>query len=154
MKQTKTNLVLAMALITLGAVQCSQPAAEESKTPEATLYGGKYATEVEWGEHLVRVGGCGDCHTPKKMGPNGPVHDSSLLLSGHPAQMPPPPIDQKEAAAKGLGHAFLGRIPLDLAIRQASDAGTPPAAGEGVQAEAFAALARQVADWLDSRPGA
>jgi hypothetical protein len=33
----------------------------------------------------------------------GPVQDSSLLLSGHPAQMPPPPFDQKEAAAKGLG---------------------------------------------------
>lgn len=59
-----------------------------------------------------------------------------------------------EAAAKGLGHAFLGRIPLDLAIRQASDAGTPPAAGEGVQAQAFATLARQVADWLDARQGA
>lgn len=56
-----------------------------------------------------------------------------------------------EAAAAELGHAFLGRIPLDLAIRQASDAGTPPAAGEGPQAEAFAALARRVATWLDNR---
>lgn len=103
MKQRTTNLVLVMALVTLGATQCSQPAAEEAKAPEAKLYGGKYETELEWGEHLVRVGGCGDCHTPKKMGPNGPEHDSSLLLSGHPAQMPPPPIDPKEAAAKGLG---------------------------------------------------
>ncbi|MFC0588617.1 Mrp/NBP35 family ATP-binding protein [Novosphingobium aquiterrae] len=57
-----------------------------------------------------------------------------------------------EAAAAELGHAFLGRIPLDLAIRQASDAGTPPAAGEGPQAQAFAALATKVAAWLDAGP--
>ncbi|HEX8057728.1 MAG TPA: Mrp/NBP35 family ATP-binding protein, partial [Novosphingobium sp.] len=38
-----------------------------------------------------------------------------------------------EAAAKSMGHAFLGRIPLDLSIRQDSDAGNPPAAGDGPQ---------------------
>lgn len=54
-----------------------------------------------------------------------------------------------EAAAKMMGHPFLGRVPLDLAIRQDSDAGRPPAAGEGPQADAFAAIARRVADWLD-----
>ncbi len=53
-----------------------------------------------------------------------------------------------EAAAAQMGHAFLGRVPLDLEIRKASDAGTPPAAGEGPQAEAFAAIARRVATWL------
>ncbi|MCB2073839.1 MAG: Mrp/NBP35 family ATP-binding protein [Novosphingobium sp.] len=58
-----------------------------------------------------------------------------------------------EAAAKTMGHAFLGRIPLDLAIRQDSDAGTPPAAGEGEQAEAFGAIARRVATWLDNQTG-
>jgi ATP-binding protein involved in chromosome partitioning len=56
-----------------------------------------------------------------------------------------------EAAAKTMGHAFLGRIPLDLAIRQASDAGSPPAAGEGPQAEAFAVIARRLATWLDNQ---
>ncbi|MEZ5734971.1 MAG: Mrp/NBP35 family ATP-binding protein [Novosphingobium sp.] len=58
-----------------------------------------------------------------------------------------------EAAAKTMGHAFLGRIPLDLAIRKDSDAGEPPAAGEGEQAEAFAAIARRVATWLDNQTG-
>ncbi len=56
-----------------------------------------------------------------------------------------------EACANQLGHAFLGRIPLDLMIRQQSDAGTPPAAGEGPQADAFAALARRIATWLDNQ---
>ena len=56
-----------------------------------------------------------------------------------------------EAAAKTMGHAFLGRIPLDLSIRQGSDAGQPPAAGTGGEAEAFAAIARRVATWLGNQ---
>ena len=55
-----------------------------------------------------------------------------------------------EAAAKELGIPFLGRIPLDIKIRVESDAGTPPALGEGTISEAYAAIARQVARWIDS----
>ena len=55
-----------------------------------------------------------------------------------------------EAAAKELGIPFLGRIPLDINIRMASDAGTPPALGEGAISDAYAAIARQVAAWIDS----
>ncbi|MEP9358486.1 Mrp/NBP35 family ATP-binding protein [Sphingomonas sp. KR3-1] len=53
-----------------------------------------------------------------------------------------------EAAAGKLGIPFLGRVPLEMAIRQASDAGEPPAAGNGPAAELFAGLAGQVDDWL------
>ena len=42
-----------------------------------------------------------------------------------------------EAAAKVMAIPFLGRIPLRLSIRRASDAGTPPAAGEGEEATIF-----------------
>ncbi len=56
-----------------------------------------------------------------------------------------------EAAAKVMGHAFLGRVPLDLSIRLDSDAGRPPAAGDGPQAEAFAAIARKLDTWLDNQ---
>jgi ATP-binding protein involved in chromosome partitioning len=55
-----------------------------------------------------------------------------------------------EAAGRNLGLPFLGRIPLALAIRQGSDAGEPPAAGEGPLAQAYLAIAQQVAAWLDS----
>jgi ATP-binding protein involved in chromosome partitioning len=51
-------------------------------------------------------------------------------------------------AAAAAGIAFLGAIPLDMAVRLASDAGVPPAAGIGPQATAFAALAEQVATGL------
>lgn len=56
-----------------------------------------------------------------------------------------------EAAAAELGIPFLGRIPLDLAIRSASDAGKPPAAGNGPEAAAFAEIAAKVAAWMDGR---
>ena len=49
-----------------------------------------------------------------------------------------------EAAATELGIAFLGRLPLSASLREASDAGTPPAAGEGPAARAFEDLARKL----------
>ena len=56
-----------------------------------------------------------------------------------------------EVAATGMGEAFLGRIPLSKVIREASDAGRPPAAGDSEQGRAFAAIASQVSDWLEAR---
>lgn len=55
-----------------------------------------------------------------------------------------------EAAAKELGIPFLGRIPLDIKIRMASDEGIPPAMGEGPISDAYAAIARQVSAWIDA----
>ena len=54
-----------------------------------------------------------------------------------------------EAEAAGRGIPFLGRIPLDRAIRAASDAGTPPAAGDGPAAEPFRAIAARVLERLN-----
>ena len=55
-----------------------------------------------------------------------------------------------EAAAKELGIPFLGRIPLDIKIRVESDAGTPPALGEGPISDAYGAIAQMVAAWIDN----
>jgi len=48
---------------------------------------------VERGKYLVDTLACHDCHTPKKMGANGPELDTARLLSGHPEQdkLPAPP---------------------------------------------------------------
>ncbi|MEO6433504.1 MAG: Mrp/NBP35 family ATP-binding protein [Sphingomicrobium sp.] len=54
-----------------------------------------------------------------------------------------------EEGAKRMHVPFLGRLPLSLAIRSASDAGTPPAAGEGAEADAFAALAAALEEQLE-----
>jgi ATP-binding protein involved in chromosome partitioning len=55
-----------------------------------------------------------------------------------------------EAAASEIGVPFLGRLPLSPAIRTASDAGNPPAAGEGAEAKAFADLAQRVVETLET----
>jgi len=49
-----------------------------------------------------------------------------------------------EAAARVMAIPFLGRVPLTLSIREASDAGTPPAAGTGEEAQLFAAIAARL----------
>lgn len=54
-----------------------------------------------------------------------------------------------EKVAREKHVPFLGRIPLAMAIRTASDAGKPPAAGDGPEADAFAAIAGKLAEWLD-----
>ncbi len=58
-----------------------------------------------------------------------------------------------EATAKELGIPFLGRIPLAMDIREASDAGAPPASGNGPHAAAFFSIAEQLAAWIRSHGG-
>lgn len=55
-----------------------------------------------------------------------------------------------EAAAAELGIPFLGRLPLSASLREASDAGQPPAAGDGPAARAFAELAERVLAAVDT----
>ncbi len=43
---------------------------------------------VQRGEYLVTIMGCGDCHSPKKMGERGPEVISELILSGYPSDRP------------------------------------------------------------------
>ena len=56
-----------------------------------------------------------------------------------------------ETAAGRLDLPFLGRIPLDLAIRQGSDAGKPPAAGEDALARPFHDIAAKVDAWIGAQ---
>lgn len=64
------------------------PNVAESKPARTTQ-----ADRVRLGEHLVSTAGCHDCHTPLKLGPNGPAPDMTRSLSGHPEsfELPPAP---------------------------------------------------------------
>jgi ATP-binding protein involved in chromosome partitioning len=57
-----------------------------------------------------------------------------------------------EAAAKVMSIPFLGRIPLTLSIRRASDEGTPPAAGESEEAAIFASIAAKLVSEVNRSP--
>jgi hypothetical protein len=103
-KHMKKSLLFLAAISIIGSSCQQSKAPEQNETLKASLtpdFGG-YESQVKWGEHLVTVSGCNDCHTPKKMTLHGPELDSALLLSGHPAQMPPPDVNRKEVEAKGL----------------------------------------------------
>ncbi len=54
-----------------------------------------------------------------------------------------------EASAAALGVPFLGRLPLSSSLREASDAGRPPAMDDGPAADAFAAIAREILAQLE-----
>jgi hypothetical protein len=47
---------------------------------------------IKRGEYVVMTGACNDCHSPKVMTPQGPIPDSTKLLSGHPAHEPIPAL--------------------------------------------------------------
>lgn len=104
MKRTSITAFM-LASVALISTQCSDEkdtsTIPDDVKPVAAQYGG-FDSQVKWGERLVFVGGCNDCHTPKKMGAHGPENDMSLMLSGHPANTPPAAFDVKEAAKKGL----------------------------------------------------
>lgn len=79
--------VLAMgALIyaACGEQQAQQPLADAAISNDSL---------VKHGQYLVNVMGCGDCHSPKMMGPQGPMIDPDRILSGHPAEQPLGKID-------------------------------------------------------------
>ncbi len=53
-----------------------------------------------------------------------------------------------EETCAALGVPFLGRVPLDIAVRTASDEGRPVAAGDGPQADAFRLIAGAVTGFI------
>lgn len=55
-----------------------------------------------------------------------------------------------EAAARVMDIPFLGRVPLTMAIRTASDAGQPLAAGDGEEAAVFRGIAERLLERLGS----
>ena len=102
----KNFIVICLVCISsvLVFLQCAEKRAEnETEQSESTKsnFGG-FESQEKWGEHLVTICACHDCHTPKKMTAQGPDFDSALLLSGHPAKLPAPQVNRKEMESKGL----------------------------------------------------
>jgi hypothetical protein len=86
----KNNNFLITALtaisFTLYITSCSnsqQHSSEDSATVASNL-----EDIVKHGEYLVTIMGCNDCHSPKKMGTNGPEIIPELMLSGYPGDRP------------------------------------------------------------------
>lgn len=94
----KSLFVFCGFLLTFLLSQCVQ----ESTTAQTTESSAeKLQVQVKRGEYLVTIGGCNDCHSPKKMTAMGPEPDPSRLLSGHPEAEPLPAITDKSMMAPG-----------------------------------------------------
>jgi mono/diheme cytochrome c family protein len=85
--QEKLPMQLALAAVAVNLLAFGLTLARPAEAAEP-----KKDAQVERGRYLVNTSGCHDCHTPLKMGANGPEPDMSRMLSGHPAGMQMPPV--------------------------------------------------------------
>ena len=94
----KTILVISVLTTSVmaGIVSCNS--GETGKPATGSVYS---ESVVKRGEYLVTIGGCDDCHSPKKFGARGPEVDMDLRLSGFPANRPDPKYDSN-VVRKGL----------------------------------------------------
>jgi mono/diheme cytochrome c family protein len=104
----------AVGMIGVLAAGCGSGKADETATTDSTAaHSSVMATDAaaespaQRGEYLVTISGCNDCHTPLKMGPNGPEPDMSRMLSGHPENMPMPPAPKMDMPWMAAGAATM-----------------------------------------------
>ncbi len=83
-----------LAIILLAGLFCS---CQNGVQQETSTLDNSFPSEMEMiqrGEYMVDVLGCADCHTPKKMGPNGPELDRSKYLMGYDSSQELPPVPE------------------------------------------------------------
>lgn len=81
--------IAVFSLLILSQINCSGTEENKQMTQQELISRGKY---------LVTTGGCDDCHTPKIYTANGPVPDTSRLLSGFQQGGTLPALDVKYVA--------------------------------------------------------
>jgi hypothetical protein len=83
---------LAIAITALIAL----PACKESVTVKPAITEISKDSLIKRGEYLVSAVGCDDCHSPKKIGPNGLEIIPELRFSGFPNDGTVPPVNTAE----------------------------------------------------------
>jgi len=100
------------------AAGCGESEAATSMLPD----------RVARGKYLVSVIGCGDCHTPLKMGPQGPEPDLSRLLAGHPQELKMPKAPEAQGpwmvSMAGTATAFAGPWGVSYTMNLTPDVNT------------------------------
>jgi hypothetical protein len=147
---TPAAIVLVSIAILVSLVAATPTAKNVKSTSAVTLN----KTRVARGQYLVRIGGCNDCHTPLKMGAQGPEPDMSRMLSGHPAQLTMPPAPKLPDGpwvwiGSGTNTAFAGPWGISYAMNLTPDKVT----GLGIWTEEmFVRTLRTGRHWGTSRP--
>ena len=82
------TLILAIFLVLAICVQSCDNEKKESPITDNAIAVNNQQELISHGEYLVQIMGCNDCHSPKRMGANGPEVIPELMLSGYPANRP------------------------------------------------------------------
>jgi Cytochrome c len=122
LKLKKMKKILLAIILIAAAVACNNTTPKNALIPAAT----SKEDLIKLGEYLVQITGCNDCHSPKKMGANGPEIIPELMLSGYAAQTPLPKAEKiffssgfaafapdLTAAAGPWGISFAGNLTPD-----------------------------------------
>lgn len=90
MKKVTAILSAVSLVITVAVISCNSSTTPSSNKEGIAELSGPVSQDslISRGRYLVTIMGCNDCHSPKVMGPHGPVVDTAHMLSGHPASMP------------------------------------------------------------------
>jgi len=83
MRKTVLSLTAIAVVASVVFIACKDSAASEEKSTVITK-----EEMVKRGAYLVNTIGCDDCHSPKRMGANGPEIIPELRLSGYPSERP------------------------------------------------------------------
>jgi hypothetical protein len=84
----KIILLFLSGFFTMILIQCQNQKKEHSNESNAITQD----SLIKKGQYLVTTLGCNDCHSPKRMGAQGPELIPELMLSGFPASNQLPPI--------------------------------------------------------------
>ena len=99
---TRTQVLLSSGAALLIATACAQTPPPPPPAPAAPAM-----NQVDRGKYIVSTSGCHDCHTPWKMGPNGPEPDMERALSGHPESVKvTAPAKLPAGIMAGTNHTF------------------------------------------------
>lgn len=98
---TKVVCTAAFAAMFVASIAACKSSASDKKAERPTVP----TDPVTRGAYLVNGMGCDDCHSPKRMGPNGPEVIAELRFSGYPADRP---IQQPDGGDLKKGFVLMG----------------------------------------------
>jgi hypothetical protein len=80
---TLLSVLIICVFVVISCTENQQESSEDNPITDLNL-----EDIIKHGEYLVKIMGCNDCHSPKKMGADGPEIITELMLSGFPSDRP------------------------------------------------------------------
>lgn len=146
------SMTLGALLLLIPMTGCQPPEAAQAEASIETQ-SAPAVDLVERGQYLVTVAGCNDCHTPFKLGPNGPEPDMTRMLAGHPQDLQMPAAPAAQGPWMWTGAATNTAFAGPWGVSYASNLTPEPNSGIGIWTEdLFIKALRTGRHWGQARP--